>query len=123
MGTTAIRTNPGHSGGASMAASNAVAGEEIVINTIDHDGLDALIPPGEEAILVKIDVEGFEPIVIEQLVRSSHIGRITTLFYEIDEKWVDPASMEQMLRSAGFSGFRKIAATPEATHYDVLATR
>lgn len=121
-GSATITVNPTHSGGASMAGSNGVAGQPLTIAMTDHAGLDALIPDGDEQIYVKIDVEGFEPIVVEQLTRSRHIDRITMIFYEVDEAWIDPAAIEAALRSRGFSRFEAIKGF-SATHYDVLATR
>lgn len=121
-GSTTIRLNPAHSGGASMAVTNQVEGVEVTIHMIDGDGLDAYIPDGNEVIVVKIDVEGFEPIVIDQLVRSRHADRILKVFYEVDETWIDPSDIEQKLRSLGFTSFRKIAGA-NPSHYDVLAIR
>ena len=122
QGSATIRIDPMHSGGASIAASNDVDGAHVTIRMLDHDGLDALIPPGDEVIIVKIDVEGFEPVVVDQLVRSRHAARIGTIFYEVDEGWIDPAAIETQLRSIGFSEFRRIDGF-QPTHYDVLARR
>lgn len=122
-GATVIRIDQAHSGGATMASANPVAGDEVTIRMIDHRLLDELIPDGPEKIVVKIDVEGFERVVVEQLVKSRHVGRIAALFYEIDEAWVDPHSIAQTLRRVGLTVFRKISASPAATHYDILATR
>lgn len=122
-GSAVIRMSRDHSGGASMASSNPVAGEDITIHTINHRALDDIIPDGPEAILVKIDVEGLEPQVVAELVQSRHARRIDMLFYEIDEAWTDPGAIERALRGIGIGQFRKIASTPGATHYDVLATR
>lgn len=122
-GKTVIRMSSNHSGGASMAATNAVEGDDIIIHTIDHREMDDLIPDGPEAILIKIDVEGFEPVVVNELAQSRHIDRMMMLFYEIDEQWVDPAAIERTLREIGFSTFRKVNPGSSSSHYDVLATR
>jgi len=122
-GTSVIRMNPEHSGGASMQTANAVSGQEIEIHTIDHDDLDELIPAGDIPIIVKIDVEGFEQIVVSELVKSRHVKRITEIFYEMDEQWADGEAVERLLKEAGFKSFRRIQTAPEHTHYDVLASR
>ena len=122
-GTAVIRMNPGHSGGASMAATNAVTGAEIVVQTIRRQELDELIPDGREAILVKIDVEGAEPMVVAELVASRHVERMGWMFYEMDESWAEPMQVERLLRAVGFRTFRKVADAPGASHYDVLAAR
>jgi FkbM family methyltransferase len=122
-GSTVIRVAQGHSGGASMACANDVDGKEVTIHMIDHVAMDEMIPEGVEPIVVKIDVEGFEPVVVGELVQSRHRDRISMLFYEIDEQWVDPKPIEQTLRGIGFTTFQKVSKDPNATHYDVLATR
>jgi FkbM family methyltransferase len=122
-GSTVIRMDEHHSGGATMAGANDVHGNEITIHMIDHDRMDEIIPDGAEPIVAKIDVEGLEPVVVGELIQSRHRDRISTLFYEIDEQWVDPAAIEHVLRDVGFAHFRKVSDEPLATHYDVLAVR
>lgn len=123
VGSATIRINAGHSGGASMASANPVEGTEIVIHTIDHVALDALIPDGPEVILVKIDVEGFESVVIAELLKSRHFERVVALFYEVDESWIDPGAIERMLSEKGVVNFARTTISNSSGHYDVLATR
>ncbi len=122
-GDVVMRIGTNHSGSATMASANPTEGEEVTIHTIGFQSLDKLIPDGPEDIVVKIDVEGFEPVVIAELARSRHAGRMKTLFYEVSETLVDPGKIERQLRAMGLTGFRKISHDPAATHYDVLATR
>ena len=42
------------------------------------------------------------------------------IFYEVDEKWVDPINLRNLLISKGFRKFTKIG---REKHYDVLAQR
>ena len=70
--------------------------------------------------LVKIDVEGHEPIVIEQLMKSAHRERVFGIFYELDQRWADAGSVRDSLEQAGFTGFTKFGI---GRHYDMLATR
>jgi FkbM family methyltransferase len=122
-GSTVIRMDEHHSGGATMAGANHVHGEDITVRMIEHDAMDEIIPDGPEPIVAKIDVEGLEPVVVGELIQSRHRDRISTLFYEVDEQWVDPAAIEQVLRDVGFAHFNKVSADPQVTHYDVLAIR
>lgn len=70
--------------------------------------------------MVKIDVEGFEPIVIDQLLRTAFADRISEIFLEIDEDWVRADAIRRRLGEAGFTAFEKIGSSP---HYDLLALR
>ena len=118
-----IRMCPAHSGAASMSATNDAQGDELSIELIDHCEMDELIPAGDEPIVVKIDVEGFEETVVDELVASVHLNRMSAIFYEIDEKWTNPARIEMKLRAQGFSRFQRIQVFKLKTHYDVYATR
>ena len=71
-------------------------------------------------LIVKIDVEGHEEKVIKTLILSDFINNIMEIFYEVDEKWIDPINLKNLLISKGFSKFTKIGRDK---HYDVLAQR
>jgi FkbM family methyltransferase len=119
-GTGEIRVKPNHSGAASMnghALSRAERSETIEL--IDAEALAAALPP-EGEIVVKIDVEGYEEVVLDQLVNSSFVDRISTVFYEKDERWAEPGRTRELLETAGFTRFRKFGI---GRHYDVLVER
>ena len=65
-------------------------------------------------------MEGFEATVIEQLAVAGILARTQTVFYEVNEKWTDPADIEQRLSAAGFNSFVR---SGKDTHYDVMARR
>jgi hypothetical protein len=70
--------------------------------------------------VVKVDVEGYEKIVIQQLIKTSLVENVTEIYYEIDKDWTDPKEIEKLLRSIGFKSFEKNGS---GAHYDILATR
>jgi FkbM family methyltransferase len=110
----------GHSGAASLrSGDSAPAGQTTTIRLVDAKAIDELIPPTGD-IVAKVDVEGLEHIVIQELAQSRHFPRFKALFYEIDERWSDPAGIEALLRQHGFRSFRKMGA---GKHYDILASR
>ncbi len=119
-GSATITLRAAHSGAASLENTALVRGGTAeTIRTINIFDLDALLRP-EGSILVKIDVEGHEAVVIDQLMQSQHRQRIVAIFYEVDENWNDPAALEAALRHGGFSRFVRHG---DGTHYDVLALR
>lgn len=71
-------------------------------------------------LIVKIDVEGHEAVVIAELVAAGIAAASDAVFYEVDESWSDPARLQAMLTTVGFTRFTRIGS---GTHYDVLATR
>lgn len=117
-GSATIRLQAAHSGAASLSTTRPAEGGTVeTIHTIDISSVDELLHP-EGKILVKIDVEGHETVVIDQLMRSRHLSRIAAIFYEVNEAWCNPADLEAILRQGGFSRFIRQGA---GTLYDVLA--
>ena len=124
-GETTISIKPTHSGAASISKEQDIGSENIVnekILSIDGEDLANIINfDKSSSIIVKIDVEGFEKSVILGLISSPFIENIDEIFYEINERWVNPSEIENLLSNVGFAKFEKIGDGKE--HYDVLATR
>jgi FkbM family methyltransferase len=118
-GFTEIFLNKNHTGGASLREKQGKNYESEVIKTINVVEVDKLIP-NYCKIVVKIDVEGYEDVVINELIKSQSFHNISAIFYEIDERWNDPVSIQETLQSNGFSKFEKYGS---GKHYDVLALR
>lgn len=109
-----------HSGGASLRNGGIADGFEAeAVELICHDELDSMLSSGHP-IIVKIDVEGHEEIVIRELMRSVHRDRFEAIFYEIDERWVNPRAILGLLEQHGFDRFTKFGI---GRHYDTLAQR
>lgn len=117
-GTATISVYPGHSGRASLKhQSNPEFQRKIKLH--DMQSLDDLIPDAWP-IIVKVDVEGYEDVVIPVLLRSRHTARMNRIFYEVDKRWTDPVSIESLLDQAGFKSLTHYGA---GRHFDVLAER
>ena len=121
-GTLKMTVNPSHSGAASLesahAADNASDFEDI--QAINHLGLNALPLDNESPIYVKIDVEGHEYAVLFEIFKTRFASRIKQIFYEVDNRWVNPQKLASTVEKQGFS-IRKIGRGK--VHYDVLAER
>lgn len=119
-GTASIAINEAHSGTATLVTErSATAAGAQQIRTINAAELDTYIP-AELPIVIKIDVEGFEEVVIAELAKSAHLNNIMAIFFEVDSRWSDAENMMAMLRRAGFEHFTKFG---RGHHYDVLAYR
>lgn len=119
-GTADIAVKPNHSGAASIAGRAKLAdwaSETIRLMTAAQ--LDEAIP-ADGAIVIKVDVEGHEPVVIGELLNSAQLPRVCAIFYEMDERWADAGAIGAMLRDAGFTRFTKFGIR---RHYDMLAER
>lgn len=119
-GTAQISVQATHSGTATLAqGSNFDPANVQTVQLIDSGMLDEHIPAGLD-IVVKVDVEGYENVVIAELLRSRHAARFVAVFYEVDNRWSEAASLQALLAAAGFSRFERHGY---GRHYDILATR
>lgn len=115
---TEINIKPGHSGRASL--HNYRDGDSSQsIDLIKFDGLRDYVR-NDAPIFIKIDTEGHEEAVVRSICESGLAPRVETVFYEVDERWLNPAPMEAQLRTIGMTRFEKVGG---GYHYDVLATR
>jgi FkbM family methyltransferase len=118
-GSHAITINPVHSGQASLEAHMAERNdcESIAIELVTMSELEAHLPV-HLPLFVKIDVEGHEPVIIEELLASRHASRVLGIFYEHDNRWTDNATIARALYRAGFAKLKRYG---RGKHYDVLA--
>ena len=109
-----------HSGGACLRTGSIVDGADTErVDLIRSTQLDSMLP-ARDAVIVKIDVEGHEEVVIRELMRCVHRDRFEAIFYEIDERWVNPNAIQSLLKQHGFDRFAKFGV---GRHYDILAQR
>lgn len=120
-GFAKINIKKGHSGGASLCQLNDLSGvlnEDVRLMT--SSDLNGMIK-GDDQIVVKIDVEGHEDVVIQEILKCSFRARIHSIYYEMDERWNDPEVVESTLFKSGFQCFTKVMGGKDF-HYDVLAS-
>ncbi len=119
-GNAEMSVNRHHSGRASIAQTNTNTFTDIEnIEVVNHEGLNELHLDPSVPVYIKIDVEGHEEIVLKELFLSRIAGQIQQIYYECDEKWISPESVEEWLKQKGFS----INKMGQEEHYNVLATR
>ncbi len=120
-GKIQLHISEGHSGKNSMRELNRVeSSRSETVEIVDYQGLDKLVP-NHTRIFIKIDVEGHEEIVINQLVKCSFFENVYQIFCEADTNWIDVNQLKTILKEKGFTSFKKIGKNPY--HYDLLISR
>ena len=110
-----------HSGKGSLKQNEIISENHFEkIETIDSNFLKEIFNSSLNYV-IKIDVEGHEDIVINEILKVKHLNKNSVIFYEVNTNWVDPKFIEEVLKKSGFKYFKKIGSSK--THYDVLATR
>jgi FkbM family methyltransferase len=106
--------NRGHSGGATLTGEARTSTVDVL--TINHSWFSAL--PVRPPILVKVDVEGAEPTVVGEILRSSLAPSIDAMLIELSHG--DPA---QLLDSLARAGLHEVSREPGGAADDVLFRR
>lgn len=117
-----INITEGHSGKASLKDYADDTSFEYV-NSLNYESLSKMIKC-DTRMVVKIDVEGHEEVVIDELFKAAFAKNIDTLFFEVDERHLDIDELIKLLKEKGFKEFIKLDTNSRNTfHYDVLALK
>ena len=121
-----ISIKANHSGVATMHPENNLTSKSNnnteTIEAISYIELNNLIKNNNKvALIVKIDVEGFEMNVIKELLKTQVAKEITEIYFEVDERWVNYDDIEILLKSNGYKFFSK--TSKDTKHYDVYASK
>lgn len=119
-GFSEINLKKGHSGAASLRKKSGKDYQKENIKLINIAEVDNLVPSNSCKIIVKIDVEGYENVVIDELLKSKNLHNISAIFYEISEFYTDPVAIQNKLQMNGFYKFEKYGT---GNHYDILALK
>lgn len=110
-----------HSGTASLAPQvNNQSSNVIKIRTVNNELLESLFSSKSKKYVLKVDVEGFEYTVLNEIFKCDFSEFITNVYYEVDERWESPILLKEMLRNKGFCHFKKIG---DGIHYYMMATK
>lgn len=111
----------GHSGAGTLreeAIPESKFGRSIRIVTVDKSFLDSNIQVQSTAkIAVKIDTEGHEAQVLQELMSSKLWGNVFNIFYEVDERYIDNVEILDRLKADGFEVIYQNGSKP---HYDLM---
>lgn len=122
IGTVEISYNPLHTGLTSINPmnTNEDGNESLTLETVDYNFIEKQLSESKLDIVCKIDVEGHEQTVIEQLALLKQNSMITSIYYECDTRWINDDEVKKALSTMGFKNFQKVGY---GSHYDVLASK
>lgn len=95
--------------------------EQISIHTVDKSIFSNISVEDDMNYILKVDVMGFELTVLEEIFKCEFSNAITNIFYQVDERWVDPSSIEKLLSENDFKNFKKHGM--DQIHYNVMASK
>jgi FkbM family methyltransferase len=109
-----------HSGKASIS-NGGINSVSQSIDCVTSMELNTLLDDSELPVFVKIDTEGHESVVIEQLQKANVWRNVDGLFFEVDDEWIDSRRLIDALMALGY---REKWRTPGVeSHGDVLMVR
>lgn len=112
-----------HTGTASLL-QNRSGRTTVTVSIRDKDLLNNIaVKQFQDRFFVKIDVEGAEPQVIEQLEKSNMAPRVNKLFVEISPKWISKKEIDFIFRAIARMGLTEVWRSKGTLQYDVLFCR
>jgi len=109
-----------HSGSSSFIKHSDQYNKENYTEIINYEKLSKIIPQNYP-IHIKIDVEGYEKIVLDEIIRSDFISKVKSIFIEIDTRWTHEKTITNKLNKLGFYKLNHKKQTK--SHYDLLFER
>lgn len=97
QGTLSFSTKSGHSGAGALDAAGT-----ILVNSVNRSVFDEIAKFDELPKIVKIDVEGHEPIVLAELLNSNVAPQLRNVYFEVREARYDVSAAIASLNAAGF---------------------
>ena len=98
--------------------------EKITIKVRNFEVLDEISDEiGEAELFVKIDVEGYEVVVLTELLRSKLSKKVDHLFIEVSEKWLGTDGLEQLFKSIESLGLKQTKKYGIGWQYDMYFSR
>ena len=96
-----IAIDPTHSGSATLNDISNSSSYEF-IKTINRNYLEKLKLPNNSEIIIKIDVEGNEVKVLNELVNTAFFNRVSVIYFEFDENHEDSKKLLTFMRKNKF---------------------
>ncbi len=114
-GEVELRYNDWHMGMGSIerAGNNAVR-----VKSLNRNFFDLYAESVNEKVFLKIDVEGAEHVVVEEIFSSSLSGKITDVFVEITPKWLDAKKIDAIYSTLYLNGFKLLWKGADTSQYD-----
>ncbi len=113
QGSMAFHYDKFHTGSGKIVEHNT----NMVVNCRDYSVFDEIQLVDILPKIVKIDVEGHEPIVIQQLLKSNLINSVHYIFFEVNEERFDISNLKLKLQSKGFYLLHR---TFTGIHYELM---
>ncbi len=118
-GSCSMYYDPSHSGRAGLRSD----GQEIEAQFVDRGFLDQIEATDGHHKLVKIDVEGWEPVVIGELAGSTIIDSVDHVYYEVNEDMVTYEERVRMETVLTERGFKLVHREGRGQHYNLMFSR
>jgi FkbM family methyltransferase len=95
-GPAAFSAHSGHSGAGALDAAGT-----ITVMSLNRSALDNIAKCDALPKIVKIDVEGHEPVVLSELLNSGLAPQVRNVYFEVQETKYEVASVIASLNAAG----------------------
>jgi len=112
-----LQYNDWHVGMGSLSRSGA---NSIKVKSLNRTFFDEISESTSENIFLKIDVEGFEHIVVNEIFQSKILKKINKVFIEITPKWLSSEKVESIYSILFQNGFKLKWKSGDDNQYDAF---
>ena len=116
-----LRWNRRHSGGGTLLAENSNS-ETITVLGVNRGYIDGL-PLSDLPIVLKIDVEGYEPALLSEVMSSAISDRIIKVIVEISENTGGKGQFDRISAVLDQYGLMYKSRAGKANHFDAVFER
>lgn len=118
-GIATLRIKPKHSGGAGFATE----GDAVTVHCRNRSLFDEIAAGNPPPVVVKIDVEGAEAIVVEELVASALMRLVDYVFVEMRDRPPPRGTAKSVTDALTRAGFVQIERVGSGARHDVMFER
>ena len=115
-----LRYNDWHLGMGSITRGGS---HSISVPSINRSVLSNKFHEIDNDIFIKVDVEGAECQVLEEIFSAQHIEKIKYVFVEVTPKWLNEDELERIYSIMHLNGFRETWRAKGEEQYDALFTK
>jgi len=116
-----IQIDPSHSGSASLSKGVNFSSYEF-IKTVNRKFIQKLNLPHNAEIIIKIDVEGNEINVLNELVNLEFFDRVSVIYFEYDESSIDSEKILTFMKKNKFK-IHHLKDSASHTQYNIFALK
>jgi FkbM family methyltransferase len=120
VGTHQLCFKENHTGRGNLLGEG---GQKVDVQVRNYEFLDEISATWNDRVVLKCDVEGFEPVVMTEILKSRIAGMIDEMFIEVVERRLQGNGAQVIFDAAARMGLKEAFRVGDKDHFDVYFRR